>query len=93
MIDHRCPTIATPQGTVRQPVFDRMGSAVTTVGSCEPGLGRVQVHVAAIGICEARKQAIKGVAPFPIHDWHYRGGLLVTQKGSSGTSAALQLRA
>jgi hypothetical protein len=58
MIDHRCPTIATPQGTVRQPVFDGMGSAVTTVGICEPRLGRVQVQVAAIGICEARKQAI-----------------------------------
>lgn len=122
MIDDRCPIISTPQGPVRQPIFDGMGSALTTVGSCEPGIGGVQVHVAAIGIgealartkCdeiymkmdieaseydvleallpdpianrvklayvewhrtsdglhEARKQAIKAKAPFPIHDWH-----------------------
>jgi FkbM family methyltransferase len=53
MIDNRCRKVITSQGLSRQPIFDGMGSAVATVGSCEPGLGGVRVRVPAIGIVEA----------------------------------------
>lgn len=53
MIDERSPVVSTPHGLARQPIFDGMGSAVAGVGSCEPGLGRVQVRVEAVGIVDA----------------------------------------
>jgi len=50
MIDHRSPVVLGPQGFVRQPIFDGMGSAVACAGSCEPGLGHVRIDVEAVGI-------------------------------------------
>jgi FkbM family methyltransferase len=53
MIDDRSPMVLGPQGFVRKPIFDGMGSAVEGVGSCEPGLGGVRVQVDAVGIADA----------------------------------------
>lgn len=53
MIDERCAMVLGPQGFVRKPIFDGMGSAVDGVGSCEPGLGGVRVLVDAVSITDA----------------------------------------
>jgi FkbM family methyltransferase len=58
MVDERCPVVLGSHGFVRKPIFDGMGSAVESVGSCEPGLGTMRVEVPAVGIIDALSRTV-----------------------------------